>query len=224
MNGLQILLTLLSFKFNSFDSKLESEGSVSQVKADIRTVPSEVYASAFTLRFPRVTALRTDKGHEDIMTLQELNELVHHYGGKLKRNAFGMETPRNQARKRSFSVPLHFSKTPAKARRGHEAFLKDMIVYFSDYGQYGKEKLERLAQELGAVVYMNPSRRVDFILGADLSNPTVQRIAFDGKYDIVSAEWLLRCEAENQKLPLRPRDYLKRSTTVMHFNLAVSDA
>ena len=160
-----------------------------------------------------------DKGHEDVMTLQELHELVQHYSGTLKYSDQYSETPRKSSnRKRPFSVPSHFSRTPAKSRRGREAFLKDVIVYFSDYGEHGKEKLEMLAQELGATVHMNPSKRIHFILGADRANQNLQRMAFDGKYDIVSVEWLLKCHEADRRLPLRPQDYLQRSTKVSCFS------
>ena len=96
-----------------------------------------------------------------------------------------------------------------------------IIVCFTDYGHHGKERLENLAQELGAIVFMSPSRRCQFLLGSDQNDQNVQRIVRDGKYDVVSVEWLIRCEEHQSKMALRPRDYLCRSTEARYENTLV---
>ena len=94
--------------------------------------------------------------------------------------------------------------------------LDGMIVCFTDYGHHGKEKLENLAQELGAIVFMSPSRRCQFLLGSDRTEQNVQRIIRDGKHDVVSVEWLIGCEAHQSRIALKPRDYICRSTEAQH--------
>ena len=189
--------------------------------ADIRTVCSEVFAAGYTLRFPRVTAVRLDKSHDDVMTLQELHELIQRYDGSLSKGkrSFGtpLETP--SSKKRPTRVPSHYLPTLSKTSRREGTYLKDLIVCFCDYGQEGKERLERLVQERGAVVYMNPSRRVNLILGANPTSQSFERVAHDGKYDIVSVKWLLKCEKAGRKLPLKPQDYLQRATMVVDFSM-----
>ena len=53
-----------------------------QVKGDVRLIKSKEFKTAYSLRFPRVTAVRFDKGPRDTMTHQELLEDV---GRKLAR-------------------------------------------------------------------------------------------------------------------------------------------
>ena len=47
-----------------------------QVKGDVRLIKSKEFKTAYSLRFPRVTAVRFDKGPRDTMTHQELLEDV----------------------------------------------------------------------------------------------------------------------------------------------------
>lgn len=46
------------------------------MKGDVRLIKSMQFATAFSLRFPRVTRVRFDKGPQDTMTHQELLEDV----------------------------------------------------------------------------------------------------------------------------------------------------
>jgi len=55
-----------------------------QVKGDVRLIKSKEFKTAYSLRFPRVTAVRFDKGPRDTLTHQELLEDV---GKKLARGA-----------------------------------------------------------------------------------------------------------------------------------------
>ena len=55
-----------------------------QVKGDVRLIRSKEFKTAYSLRFPRVTAVRFDKGPRDTMTHQELLEDVER---KLARGA-----------------------------------------------------------------------------------------------------------------------------------------
>ncbi|GLI63887.1 hypothetical protein VaNZ11_007004 [Volvox africanus] len=46
------------------------------VKADVRTIVSDTFASRYSLRFPRVVAVREDRSARDINTLAELERMV----------------------------------------------------------------------------------------------------------------------------------------------------
>ncbi len=48
----------------------------SQVRADVRTITSDVFATRYSLRFPRVERLRADKAPRDATSVRELEELV----------------------------------------------------------------------------------------------------------------------------------------------------
>lgn len=58
-----------------YDSCLDSP-SPFQVRADVRTITSDVFATRYSLRFPRVERLRTDKAPRDATSVRELEELV----------------------------------------------------------------------------------------------------------------------------------------------------
>ena len=55
-----------------------------QVKGDVRLIRSKEFKTNYSLRFPRVTAVRFDKGARDTMTHQELLDDVNR---KLARGA-----------------------------------------------------------------------------------------------------------------------------------------
>ena len=56
---------------------------VLQIKADIRTIVSRAFATKYSLRFPRIDRVRWDKNPADVMTEQELEELVEKNKGSL---------------------------------------------------------------------------------------------------------------------------------------------
>jgi len=82
--------------------------------------------------------------------------------------------------------------TPAKSSLKHGGILEGLRICFSDYGDHGKDKLQVLAQELGAAVSMS-ANRVDFILGADTNDSYFNTMAATGRHDIVHIDWMLQC-------------------------------
>ncbi len=54
-----------------------------QVNADVRTIVSKTFASDYSLRFPRVTRMRLDKGAADATSTAELRDLVASNKGML---------------------------------------------------------------------------------------------------------------------------------------------
>lgn len=53
-----------------------------------RTIITTQFASHYTLRFPRVVALRWDKGYGDILTDKQLEQLVRENNGKHGERSF----------------------------------------------------------------------------------------------------------------------------------------
>jgi ATP-dependent DNA ligase len=46
------------------------------VQADIRIIQTKVFASGYSLRFPRMTRIRDDKSCREVMTLDQLQAIV----------------------------------------------------------------------------------------------------------------------------------------------------
>lgn len=152
--------------------------------------------------------------------MRELNALVETVVGTSRgKRVFGTPVKTSISRKRPFSVPKHFSKSPAKPKLVQNTALKDRVVYFIGYGCHEKDALELLASELGATVHMNLTKSVNLVFGADPNQRQIRILADDGKYDIVSVNWLLKCNEAGTKVPLRPQDYLYRSIKVINLTV-----
>lgn len=54
-----------------------------QIQADLRLIQSKMFASGYSLRFPRIRRIREDKSCREVMTLQELTDMVEENKGNL---------------------------------------------------------------------------------------------------------------------------------------------
>ena len=104
-----------------------------EVIGDVRTIPTTVYATGRSLRFPRTKRIRHDKGIHDLTSLEELEEIKPEHmiqRQKMKRGG----APGSKAQGRGLSVPEEYR---AAARGGMEKksdLLSGFLFYFANQG------------------------------------------------------------------------------------------
>ncbi|KAG8517013.1 DNA ligase 4 [Galemys pyrenaicus] len=185
-----------------------------QIKA-AEIVPSDMYRTGCTLRFPRIERIREDKDWRACMTLDGLEQLRGRAAGKLasKHLDVGAEdAPREKKRKaapkarRAVGI-IERSKAPdlSNVSRVADVFEDVEFCVMSGTDAHPKPELESRVAELGGYVVQNPGPDTYCVL-AGAENIRVRNVISSGKHDVVRPEWLLECVRHRSCVPWQPRD------------------
>eukprot|EP00873_Tetraselmis_striata_P028525 jgi/Tetstr1/448789/TSEL_036023.t1 len=198
---------------------------VVEIQADLRLIQSKMFASGYSLRFPRIRRIREDKSCREVMTLQELTDMVEENKGNLTANRGEYSRKRQPQRKATAAaaggvssvVDAYKAPDVSGVERESDA-LEGCRIHALDYEAVSKEELAALVKEMGGQMWMSYAPSVTHVVASPgirnskqhlRSFQTVQR---DPDTDVLSVQWLRDCHAAGRsRVPLKPRHFLHMS-------------
>ncbi|XP_047528134.1 DNA ligase 4-like isoform X2 [Vanessa atalanta] len=201
---------------------LPDHSIVFQVRAT-ELIRSSTFGAPYTLRFPRVMRVRTDKPVSDIMTLQEFNQLVSTRSPviKLSRKRVN-ETQLNQMqpmtlRRRVANLPQvserFRTKTTGDVQVVSKALLDRKLCVISDEEDCKKADLVKVIESHGGKHVENPGPDTWCCVVGRMTPLAKKRIEIQ-ELDIVTASWLRSLPPSDTLCSLTPLNMLsmKRET------------
>ncbi|XP_055551463.1 DNA ligase 4 [Wyeomyia smithii] len=190
-------------------------------------VRSGSYGTAYTIRFPRVMAIRSDKGYLDVCTKEEFDQLCSSNTtvAKLAKRyvtASDLKSDTNtgiQKRKRPSPLRLRQSiKRPIEPCEEEQPIIDriceglDFCVASSSKGLPPVIELEAIVRRHSGRVVKNPGPKTHAVIAGDRTF-LVEKIIDSGRHNVVSVGWLLRAlgggEPRNGTLlEFKPNDML----------------
>ncbi|VDM15575.1 unnamed protein product [Hydatigera taeniaeformis] len=169
-------------------------------------IQSASYSAGFTLRFPRIVAIREDKTWENVSSISEIKKLYQDTKVEIESSAF---------------VEVEFCLYISSRFSGPSTGLET------------KGDLEKAILKRSGKVVQNPGSDTTYIVAdritAKISNfieATHRSIGRgkEGGYDIVSTEWLIQCIQTNRILPLRKDQvFAARPSTLLQLDESYDD-
>jgi DNA ligase-4 len=203
-----------------------------QVKA-VEIVSTDKYKTGCTLRFPRLEKFRDDKPWHQCMKLSELIELKDKNEGKLTSgkhydlnecdedgNLIDYENdgePVSKKKKRNVNLNNVKKATVDSRFRGIDASTVNQIgdifkgkefCVINGTNKYDKQQLEKKIAEFGGSLVQNPDQETTFCLIASKVIHKISLYISKGFYDIVYADWLIRCIESKSFLIWKPSDMI----------------
>lgn len=199
-----------------------------QVKA-AEIVPSTMYKTGCTLRFPRIEKIRDDKEWHECMTLDDLEQLRGRASGKLasKHLCVGADDePREKKRKAAPKMKkvigiIEHLKAPnlSNINKVSNIFEDVEFCVMSGTDSHPKPDLENRIAELGGYIVQNPGPDTYCVI-AGSENIRVKNIISSDKHDVVKPAWLLECFKTKSCVPWQPRFMIHMCpSTKKHFAL-----
>ncbi|KAM4860192.1 DNA ligase 4 isoform 1-T3 [Thomomys bottae] len=197
-----------------------------QVKA-AEIVPSEMYKTGSTLRFPRIEKIREDKEWHECMTLDDLEQLRGKASGKLASKHLYVgenEEPREKKRKAAPKMKkvigiIEHLQAPnlSNVSKVSNVFEDVEFCVMSGTDQHPKPELESRIAELGGYIVQNPGPDTYCVI-AGSENIRVKNIISSDKHDVVKPTWLLECFKTKSCVPWQPRFMIHMCpSTKQHF-------
>ncbi|OWA54118.1 DNA ligase 4 [Hypsibius exemplaris] len=179
---------------------------------------SESFATACTLRFPRMQEARLDKHWYDCMTMSQLVALQESSKGRLgakridddyltgegnprKRQKVGVRAPALKLASEYRPADLHGLEVT-----GHIFAGKELCV-IGDGTKHSKQDLERLVAENGGSCVQNPTVRTFCIICQKKTN-RANNLFNQLKLNVVLPDWLVRCAEAKAFVPWQPEDFV----------------
>ncbi|XP_006894678.1 PREDICTED: DNA ligase 4 [Elephantulus edwardii] len=185
-----------------------------QIKA-AEIVPSDMYKTDCTLRFPRIEKIREDKEWHECMTLDDLEQLRGKACGKLaSKHLYINDDDEPQGKKRKAAAPKikkavqiveHF-KAPnlSNINKVSNVFENIEFCVMSGMDGHSKPDLENRIAEFGGYIVQNPGPDTACVI-AGSENIRVRNIISSDKHDVVKPDWLLECFKTKSCVPWQPR-------------------
>ncbi|KAM5311102.1 DNA ligase 4 isoform 1-T2 [Glossophaga mutica] len=184
-----------------------------QIKAT-EIVPSDMYKTGCTLRFPRIEKIREDKEWHECMTLDDLEQLRGKASGKLASKHFcvaGDDGPQEKKRKAAPKMKkvigiIEHLKAPnlSNINKVSNIFEDVEFCVMSGISSHPKPDLENRIAEFGGYIVQNPGPDTYCVI-AGSENIRVKNIISSNKHDVVKPEWLLECFKTKSCVPWQPR-------------------
>lgn len=197
-----------------------------QVKA-AEIVPSDMYRTGCTLRFPRIEKIRDDKEWHECMTLEDLEQLRGKASGKLASKHLylgGHDEPQEKKRraapkvKKAIGIIEHL-KAPNLSNISKVSSIFEDVEFcvMSGTDSHPKPELENRIAELGGYIVQNPGPDT-YCVVAGSENIRVRNIMSSDTHDVVKPAWLLECFQTKSCVPWQPRFMIHMCpTTREHF-------
>uniref|UniRef100_U3BRS6 DNA ligase n=1 Tax=Callithrix jacchus TaxID=9483 RepID=U3BRS6_CALJA len=183
-----------------------------QIKA-AEIVPSDIYKTGCTLRFPRIEKIRDDKEWHECMTLDDLEQLRGKASGKLASKHFyvgGDDGPPEKKRKAPPKMKkvigiIEHLKAPNLTNVNKISNIFEDVVFcvMSGTDSQPKSDLENRIAEFGGYIVQNPGPDTYCVI-AGSENIRVKNIILSNKYDVVKPAWLLECFKTKSFVPWQP--------------------
>ncbi|XP_055635949.1 DNA ligase 4 [Toxorhynchites rutilus septentrionalis] len=201
-------------------------------------VRTKSFATAYTIRFPRITAIRSDKTHLDVCTRAEFDQLCsanttvaklakrHVTASDLVADSDGDPT---KARKRKKISPIQPNRL-SKANLNHPLKNHDDIQPIDDIcsgldfcilstskGLPSIGELETMVRRHGGRVVKNPGPSTYATIVGDRTF-LVDRVIYSGRYNVATVDWLLRAlggsESRGSLAEFKPNDMLAMTASL----------
>ncbi|XP_060566406.1 DNA ligase 4-like [Ruditapes philippinarum] len=195
-----------------------SKSAIVQIKA-AEIIDSDRFRTGSTLRFPRVEKFRDDKEWYDCMTTDEIEQLKQKSGGKLAGGYVELGEEQEPAKKKRKIVSRAVRPTLGSQFRAADTSSVQQvskllegkeICVINGPSSCPKQELEKKIVECGGSVVQNP--------GIGTYCVVVEKIVFrvnnmikTNHYDIVKADWLIRCLDAKSLIPWSPGDMINVS-------------
>ncbi|EFJ24951.1 hypothetical protein SELMODRAFT_414166 [Selaginella moellendorffii] len=186
-----------------------------EVKSDIRKIKSEVFASPYSLRFPRVTRVRYDKPWNECLDIQELVRMVAEDtgagvngdgdGGRKKKQE---RSPKKKAPKLPLLAP-HMQQTDVSGVKKVSDMLSGLVFFLVNFKLEDKERFHKLVAEYGGKFSMNLNGDVTHVLAESPKGLLYETATKRG--DVIHSSWFMDSIAAKELLPLRPKYMLHLS-------------
>ncbi|XP_058813834.1 DNA ligase 4 [Topomyia yanbarensis] len=195
-------------------------------------VRSDSYGTAYTIRFPRVMTIRSDKGYLDVCTKEEFDQLCGSSTtvAKLaKRYVTASDlvsdtgsagsTPKRKRpstvqSRRSGKLPFVVASNPTELDdQPIDSICSglDFCVLSSAKGFPPISELESMVRRHGGRVVKNPGPKTYAVIAGDRTF-RVERIIDNGQHNVVTVGWLLRAlagvESRQELIEFKPNDML----------------
>ncbi|XP_005884535.2 PREDICTED: DNA ligase 4 [Myotis brandtii] len=197
-----------------------------QIKAS-EIVPSDMYKTGCTLRFPRIEKIREDKEWHECMTLDDLEQLRGKASGKLASKHLyvgGDDEPQVKKRKAPSKIKkvigiIEHLKAPnlSNVNKVSNIFEDVEFCVMSGINGHPKPDLENRIAEFGGYIVQNPGPDTYCVI-AGSENIRVKNIISSNKHDVVKPEWLLECFKTKSCVPWQPHFMIHMCpSTKQHF-------
>ncbi|KAI9208259.1 ATP dependent DNA ligase domain-containing protein [Polychytrium aggregatum] len=193
-----------------------------QVKAS-EIVKTDVYATGWTLRFPRFVSIRHDKSVGDLMSLADLHQLMQANLGRL-------QTRRRMLQSSDDDASLERSKRLRRSMATHykvaaqylgidtsQVAVKEPIFEGMEFCvlpsldlKGGKAEIELVVAEHGGTVVQNPMYETNYVI-SDHFGLKANNIRQSNRFNIIKAKWILDCIEAKERL-LVGHKYLLHAT------------
>ncbi|KAL6068764.1 DNA ligase, variant 2 [Balamuthia mandrillaris] len=187
-----------------------------QVKA-AQLVVTEKYKAGYTLRFPRVVMIRSDKSWLDCMDLSGIITLAKEFEGRYAKRRFAGKLQQEEegdgvVKKRSrgaarkvHTVGKQFQDTDVSHVAVKQLLFrsKEFCVMSGDH-DLSKQQLETLIHEYGGTKVQHPTASTFCVIAAR-ETLKVKNLIQRGVCDVVHYKWLLDCVHANKEVPLEPK-------------------
>jgi DNA ligase-4 len=193
------------------------QSRILQIKA-AQLVPTEKYKTGFTLRFPRVMKIRTDKSWDQCMTYVEFLELMRLTDGRLSRRKIGDRNDSQEdgpttgtgkrkqiAPRRTWAVLKHFQPVdPSAVEVKGDLFANLEFCVMNGDQQQTKSALELMIHSYKGSTVQYPTINTFCVIAAR-ETLKVQNLISREMYDVVHYKWLLECVQKESLVALEPR-------------------
>lgn len=181
-----------------------------EITSDIRTIRSEVFATPYSLRFPRAHRVRYDKPWYDCLDVESLVQLVQSQSG----NTADVKEYEKQSRTRVTKskravqfmplVPSHMLVTDVSQVKQETSIFKGLVFHFINVQpQAMRDALHKLVAENGGSFAININDSVTHAIAAEKKGIRYQAAAL--RRDIIHQSWVTDCCSQKTLLPLRPK-------------------
>ena len=190
---------------------VEPENSVVISVRAAEMIVSEKYKAGYTLRFPRMEALREDKKFSDVMNMEDMDSLWKSFQGKLATGyslGDAIPSPKKRGRvtrkinqpitvdERFKSIDCSEVQKKSDIFAGREFCVMPINV---ENGGISKSDLETVIVENGGKIVQNPTKDTFCVL-ADKISLRIRNAMRADKCDIVHFSWVQKCVDEFQEM------------------------
>ncbi|CAG8496985.1 36241_t:CDS:10, partial [Racocetra persica] len=185
---------------------------VAQVRAS-EIVPTNDFATGFTLRFARFEKLRPDKDWSSAASMQEMMHIKKETAGRLQHKKVTIDDLMTTSRSTKRKI-----RAPQRVRRSTllETYTYQNVMV-TKYKSFTKSDLERIIKEHGGEFFQHPDASPNlYIIAESLSNFRIRKLAEAGQHDIVHPRWIEESISAHRAIPLSPRYMLFITDATSH--------
>ncbi|ERL89681.1 hypothetical protein D910_07044 [Dendroctonus ponderosae] len=185
---------------------------------ELTRINNASYKTSYTLRFPRVLKVRTDKPINECLDMNQLLELAKQNKSVIKLNKRYIELDEilqiqtRRRKKRKIEV-VKFESTRQ---------ISDLLEGYLFHVLNGdKDQLEALVRRAGGKVHYKIDHQVDIVLVADYNAKAMEICKRRNHCDVIDAAWLRRVVQEGDLLPYKTLEIYCLGTSIKN---CLSDA